>query len=326
MYGDSGKMWLPLRLVYAAKSAGRISGVSLAWNAPGITQTINNSMTLITRTLVLLRDKSRENRKRFLRVVDTCNHFAEITKLKYIYNGSKHIAYSSHEEILQAWANMEKQYGKEGLKDVFMLTTDIDKPFFAMGPLDDPYEFAEVDGVDFSFNLEKPLLKPGGYLSFNDCIEFFIAIINSYEAYTGFIHDSQLEQLTAFGFVQKTYKEQLPRDQWQYIPVPEIVEKMPAPLVERISNLLPPERFNRLEIPEAIYWFNYWNPYQVEKVGEEKIKSAPCEYIQKQQNGGYILVTQKENFDAGNIAHLEKLAGIYDHFNLYTIQKENPYR
>lgn len=276
--------------------------------------------------MILLRDKDRNNKNRFLNVVDACNAFSSDTRLHYIFDGKNYSPYNTHGEILQAWSKMESQYGGEGLEDVFMLTTGKEDSFCVLGPNEDPYQFSDVDGIEFSFNVSKPLLKPEGYISFGDCREWFIAVINSYEAYAGFIHDSYMEQLTAFGFVQQVYKQQLPEDQWKYIPIPDIVRNTPPELLTRITRLLPPEQFNRLEIPEAIYWFNYWNPYMVKNVGEEKIKTAPCEVVAKQKNGGYILITQKENFDAQNTEHLERLAVIYDHFNLYELQRKNLFR
>lgn len=276
-----------------------------------------------TRSMQLLRDKNPGNKKRFLKVVDTCNAFSPVTRLKYIFDGKRSFPYSSHEDILKAWAKMERQFGGAGLDEVFMMTTDDKEEFFSLSPMLDAFEGRGIDGIEFTFSTDKPLLKPDGYISFNECRELFIAAINSYEAYVAFIHDSDLEQLVTFGFVYRVMKEQLPKSEWKYIPTPDIVEKVPAALAERLSKLHSSDDFNRLEVPEAIYWFNYWNPYMVKNVGEDRIRKAPCAVVEKQDNGGYILIVQKENFDARNVEHLEKLAKVYDHFNLYELQRQH---
>ena len=281
-------------------------------------------MTVFTRSMQLIRDSDPGNKNRFLKVVDTCNAFSKETRLRYIFNGIQYETYSSHAEILKAWAAMNRfNVGEMG--QVFMLTTDDKEPFFVLGPLDrDPY--TDIAGIEFSFNVKKPLLTPGGFFSFFDCKEFFIAVINSYQAYAGFIHDADLEQLVSFGYVNRNIKLQVPEDEWKYIPVPDIVKATPPLIAEKISNVFPPHQFNRLEIPEAIYWFNYWNPYMVEHVGEEKIRTAPCEVVEKQKNGGYLIIVQKENLDLRNAEHLKKLAAAYDHFDLYNLQQKNLFR
>jgi hypothetical protein len=273
--------------------------------------------------MILLREKDSKNQERFLKTVDVCNSFSSETKLRYIFNGKEYKTYSAHDEIISAYKEMTNQYHKgRGLDKVFMLTTAKEDPFFVLGPKEDPYNFSDDDGLEFSFYTGKPILKPEGYLSFRDSKEFFIATINSYEAYTGYIHDSYLEEITTFAFVQNNIKAQLPRDQWKHIPAPEIIKRIPSSIAESLSRLTSPEQFNIFEVPQAIYWFNYWNKHQVENVGEDKIKAAPCEVIEKQKNGGYILITQKENFDALNNEHLQKLARIYDHLNLYEVQQK----
>ncbi|MBN8852823.1 MAG: hypothetical protein BGO55_03610 [Sphingobacteriales bacterium 50-39] len=275
-------------------------------------------MTLITRTLVELRAKDPLNKKRLLKVVDACNTFSNKTRIKYIFDGQQYSTYSSNRDILQAWDQMEKQYGSEG--PAFILTTDKDHALFAFGPREDPYGFYNEDAIEFSFIVDKPLLKPDGYFSFVELKEFFIATINSYEAYCAYIHDNQLEELIVSGFTAENMKAQLPRELWEHIPTPELAAHIPADIIARISKLITPEKFDRLSIPEAIYWFNYWNEFQVENLGEEKVKTAPCEVVEKQKNGGYILIVQKENFRADNIDQMEKMAKVYDHFNLYEIQ------
>jgi hypothetical protein len=278
--------------------------------------------TLITRSMQLLRYRDAGNKKRFLNVVDTCNAFSSVTKLKYIFNGRQFVKYSSHGEILNAWVESERHEWGSGSETEFMMVTDDKNDFFSLGPLiglNDP----DINGIEFSFNIEKPLLKPEGFISFRDCKEFFIACINSYEAYTAFIHDSDLEKIVSFGYVNRVIKAQIPKELWKDIPTPDVVENLPASLAERLSNVHSPDEFDRLEIPEAIYWFNYWNPYMVEHVGEDKIRQAPCEVIEKQNNGGYTLIVQKENFDSSNIEHLERLAKVYDYFNLYELQQKH---
>lgn len=168
-------------------------------------------------------------------------------------------------------------------KDV-ILSTAKEQPLFALTHTS-IFDESNEDTATFSFDLSKPLMGSGGFFPFDTFLRFFVTTIQAYHAGLGRVSDSEIEELIS-------------------------------------GKVMEPGLFDPLKIPEAVYWINYWNAAQVSLIGEDKIRKAPFEIIEKQGDGGYVLVLQKEDFDAHNTAHLEKLAAIHDYFNLYDLQRQ----
>ncbi|MBW8684935.1 DUF5953 family protein [Chitinophaga rhizophila] len=271
-------------------------------------------MSIHVSTLQLFRRKDADSLSRFLDLVQTCNDHSQATRLQYIYDGNAYIDYTSPSALQQTFADLEKYWNEGDYDKDVILFTDKEHPLFSLVHTD-PFEYTNEDTAAFIFNGGKPLLQPGGHFSYETFHHFFTATIDAYHAQYAAVYDTELETLISFA----SFYGEVEID--EEITTPDIVLNTPEGLTARIGRVISPELFNPLEIPPAIYWFNYWNETQVKAIGEEKIKLAPFEVIEKRADGGYILVVQKENFDTRNTAHLERLATLYDYFDLHTLQE-----
>lgn len=251
-------------------------------------------MSLYNRILKISREKNANSPQRFLDLVLACNTFSDATKLPYIFDGTSYTTYRTTEALAQAIAGA-KQAFEEG-NDMILATHQGDSTFSLTHA--DIFDDTTVDEAEFAFNLSKPLLDPNGYFSFDNFLAFFKTTIHAYDGKVARVYDSELEQLITGSDLNGG-------------------PAAPSP----INNLLDPGEFDILKVPEAVYWFNYWNKDQVQLIGEEKLRKAPFEVIEKQPDGGYILITQKENFDAHNAEHVKKIAAICAYLDLYTLQE-----
>lgn len=270
-------------------------------------------MFLQASTLQLFRPKETDSLNRFLDLVQACNDHSDTTRLRYVFDGGKFNDYTSTDALKQAFADLETHWNEGDFDRDVILSTDKEMPLLSLVHTD-PFEYTSEDNAAFSFNTGRPLLLPEGHFSYEGFHYFFMTAINAYKARYAAVYDTELETLISFSSFYGEVEMDVD------VSMPEIIEITPGELTERIGKVMPPGLFNPLKIPPAIYWFNYWNEDQVAAVGEEKIKQAGFDVIEKLPNGGYVLVVQKENFDARNIEHLEKLAALYDYFDLYTLQ------
>jgi hypothetical protein len=271
-------------------------------------------MSFHVSTLQLFRKKEADSLSRFLDLVQTCNDHSEATRLQYIYDGNAYNNYTSVAALSQAFTDLEKYWNEGDFDKDVILFTDREQPLFSLVHTD-PFEYTNEDTAAFTFNGGRPLLQPAGHFSFDTFLQFFTAAIAAYKAQYAAVYDTDLETLISFA----SFYGEVEID--EEVSTPEIVQHTPEQLSARIGRVISPELFNPLEIPPAIYWFNYWNKDQVKAVGEEKIRQAPFEVIVPCPDGGYILVVQKENFNTRNAIHLERLAALYDYFDLYTLQE-----
>jgi len=267
-----------------------------------------------TSTLQLFRPKEADSLYRFLDLVQACNDHSHATQLRYVFDGAQFNEYVSADALEQAFAELQKHWSEGDFDRDVILSTDKDTPLFSLVHTD-PFEYTNEDNAAFSFRSGQPLLQPEGHFSYEEFHHFFTAAIGAYKASYAAVYDTELETLISFA----SFYGEVEMD--EEISTPDIVVKTPEHLTARIGKVMAPGLFDPLEIPPAIYWFNYWNEDQVKTVGEEKIRQAAFEVIEKLPGGGYILIVQKENFDARNTAHLEKLAALYDYFDLYTLQQ-----
>ena len=271
-------------------------------------------MSVQASTLQLFRPKEADSLNRFLDLVQACNDYSHATRLRYVFDGGTFNDYTSPDALKQAFADLEKHWNDGDFDRDLILSTDKDTPLLSLVHTD-PFEYTNEDNAAFSFNGGRPLLQPEGLFSYEEFHHFFVTAINAYKARYAAVYDIELETLISFA----SFYGEVEMD--EEISTPDIVVKTPEHLTARIGKVMPPGLFNPLEIPPAIYWFNYWNEDQVKAVGEDKIKQAPFEVIEKFPDGGYILIVQKENFNTHNTAHLEKLAALYDYFDLHTLQQ-----
>ncbi|WNZ24520.1 hypothetical protein HJG54_17780 [Leptolyngbya sp. NK1-12] len=94
---------------------------------------------------------------------------------------------------------------------------------------------------------------------------------------------------------------------------------------EGVTDNLPPlllsDEFDRLRVPDGVWWINYWSPLQVETVGIERIRTANWARLIELPNGGATLAVTEEAFDVTNPAHMARLGEIVEHLQLRQLQE-----
>ncbi|QYO67775.1 hypothetical protein [Leptolyngbya sp. 7M] len=98
----------------------------------------------------------------------------------------------------------------------------------------------------------------------------------------------------------------------------------PAPY-EGVTDNLPPllfgSEFDRLRVPDGVWWINYWSPLQVDTVGVDRIRTANWARLIELPNGGMTLAVTEDAFDVTNPAHMARLAEIVEHLQLRQLQE-----
>jgi hypothetical protein len=92
-----------------------------------------------------------------------------------------------------------------------------------------------------------------------------------------------------------------------------------------VTDNLPPllfgDEFDRLRVPDGVWWINYWSPLQVETVGIDRIRTANWARLIELPNGGMTLAATEDAFDVTNPAHMARLGEIVEHLQLRQLQE-----
>jgi hypothetical protein len=276
------------------------------------------------RSMVLVRQSRGHQAAPLQRLVQACAAFSERTTFRFRSRGRGLTPFSgTSAEIEQMLAEELRARGR-GRDAPFVLATDRHDPLLILSYLRDPFTPSRPHyKVEISFSLERPLVGPGGHFTFDELGALFATCISGYQAATGAIYDSQLLEIVRSTVTREAMMQQLPPKEYQYIPVSPAVQAVPRSLVERLARIRHFMTFDITGVPEAVFWINYWGPQQLVSVGEHRIRAAPWAFIAPHPDGGLILASQCEAFDALNPDHLERLANIADAIDLYTVQGES---
>jgi hypothetical protein len=112
-----------------------------------------------------------------------------------------------------------------------------------------------------------------------------------------------------------------PIEEHQFFLPPEL----PIGVEDTLPSLLLGSEFDRLKVPNGIYWLNYWNPVQIENLGRDRVLSAGWEQIIPHENGALTLVTTREPTSVLNSDHLQKIGAIVNHLDLCQVQQRFQY-
>jgi hypothetical protein len=272
------------------------------------------------RSLNLLR-KAGSPARHISDLVRASNSFSDATRFHVRLNGTGFRDFDATTESVERAFEEAGKSASRGIDLPFVLGTDRKDPALTLSYLYDPLAVrGAYDRIEIAFDLSRPLTGPGGIFTFPDMMKYIAVCVDGFDAATGAVHDSRLFELVASGYTLEMSKNQLPPNQHKYIPVPEIVKVTPPDLFQRLSRVRHPSSFDLTRIPPAVFWINFWNTQQVRSVGEDRIRSAPWEFIAPHPRGGLLLATQKEEFDAMNPKHLERIARIVDGLDLYSVQ------
>jgi len=143
------------------------------------------------------------------------------------------------------------------------------------------------------------------------CLEF--------GAFYGYVSDSLLSELHERGIrgyelaLAKVRPED-PRFYLKPLPFEGIIDTLP-PLLLRWE-------FDFTQVPDGVWWINFWSAQQVEIVSRESIESVDWFQVVECQNGSMILVLTGEPTDLRNSEHLEKLSQVVERLELRKLQEQ----
>jgi hypothetical protein len=268
------------------------------------------------RALALLRRADRHIDRDLFRLLDASARFSERTAFRVRAKGASFEDFALSIEPVRVMLKESQQTGVP-----FFVATDRQNPLMSLTYYRDPLApRGAYDTVEIRFDLSRPLVGSGGLFSFADLMKYIGLSVDTFEAASAAVHDSRLLELIASGYSREMAKQQLPRSEHKYLPVAEIEKVTPPQLVRRLSHYAHPMSFDATKIPQAVFWINYWDHTLVKSVGEDRIRAAPWGFIAHHPRGGLLLATQREEFDALNVDHLERIARIADALDLYSLQ------
>lgn len=209
----------------------------------------------------------------------------------------------------------------EGPVSAFALATDADEALIVLRYMPDPLAPAGSNHlVEFSFDLDRPLVGPAGHFSFDELWRLFAAAATGFGARWGAVLDSQLMEIVNWRIANEESLRRLPRSERKHFHTDWPYSQVPGTLVERLSRIRHPLYFDLHEVPPAVWWLNYWTARHVAAIGEERVRAAPWARIEEQPDGALLLATQEEAFDATNTVDLERIARILEMLELYDVQ------
>ncbi len=280
-----------------------------------------SSVPLWHRALHLLRKADKAPAQHVADVIAASNSFSDLTRLNVRNTGTSVRDFSASLEAIEAALQATVASARTDVDLPFVLGSDRTTPALVFSYERDPLAFrGSYDLADINFTLSRPLIGPGGLFTFADLMKYTALMVEGFDAATASVHESRLFELIASTYSTEMAKSQIPRSEYKYLPVSEIVRVTPPALVKRLSHVRHPTSFDLTRIPPAVFWINYWNPRQVKAVGEDRVRSAPWAFVAEHPRGGLLLATQTEEFDGLNRDHLQRVARIADTLDLYAVQ------
>ena len=104
--------------------------------------------------------------------------------------------------------------------------------------------------------------------------------------------------------------------------LPPFVAQLPDGLFERFSQLQPARVFDAAALPEAIWWANYWSSDVVDRLGRERVTSAPWQRYEETEDGGLFLVSTRRRPAPNRPETLQAIADITEAVELPARQGE----
>jgi hypothetical protein len=282
---------------------------------------MNEQPPLWHRALTLLRRADQHIERHLTELLEGSALFGERTAFRVRAKRGSFEDFAGSIESIRQTMEETQQAARRGVDLPFVLGTSRKDPMMTLSyQRDASAPRGAYDTVDIGFDLNHPLVGDNGHFSFTDLMKYIGLAVDTFDAASAAVHDSRLQELVTSTYSREMAKSQLPPSEHKYLPVAAIEEITPQQLVRRLSHYAHPSSFDATKIPQAVYWINYWDRTLVKSVGEDRIQAAPWAFVAKHPRGGLLLATQKEEFDALNKEHLERVAKLADALDLYALQ------
>ncbi len=104
--------------------------------------------------------------------------------------------------------------------------------------------------------------------------------------------------------------------------LPPFVAQLPDGLFERFTELQPARAFDAAALPEAVWWANYWSADVVDRLGRERVTSAPWHRYEDTGDGGLFLVSTRRRPAPNRPETLQAIADITEAVGLPASQRQ----
>ncbi|MGG6294145.1 hypothetical protein ACQ4M4_06955 [Leptolyngbya sp. AN02str] len=242
----------------------------------------------------------------FFGVAQAISDGLSVPPLRHSVTGPRLAEFS--EQAIEAWFTALEQLAKDGKSNPWGLTnrsrdSRIDL-FYNCYQL--PFPTEEVQ-----FTLPKQV-------QLDPLLSTFERICVEFEPFYAYTLDRRLQKL--HGRRERYYQMRLE------ITPPKEHSQIPKPIpIEGVVDTLPPllfqQEIDRVQVPEGVWWINFWTPTQVENVGVERVRNAGWSRI-IERPAGFLLVATEEPTSVYNSAHLAKLGEMVEALNLKEVQEQ----
>jgi hypothetical protein len=83
-----------------------------------------------------------------------------------------------------------------------------------------------------------------------------------------------------------------------------------------------PQEYDIRRVPPGIWWVNYWDPTQLQTVGEDRVRTAGWARLRPATRGGLLLAATEEPSDPADPDHVVKLRQLVADLRLRSLQEQ----
>jgi hypothetical protein len=153
-------------------------------------------------------------------------------------------------------------------------------------------------------------------------LEQFISVVQTicpiYGAFHGYVYDNLLDSLHGREWRAHRISEKKTYLHPNSIPLP------PLPIegvIDTLPELLLDREFDIKQVPNGVWWVNYWTNRQVQNIGLTKIKDADFFKLIEMNNGEILSVLTHELTSVTNQEHMTRISRIIEKLELRKSQE-----
>ena len=177
----------------------------------------------------------------------------------------------------------------------------------------EPTPYGNIEYIWFSL----PHQAPPESLNLEVLLELLGTVAADFGAFNACIQDEQLSMVYYSQRSARLARTHLPPELQQYVPDITLPESQ-----IQVPELLTPGEFDRAQVPEALWWLNFWGPGQAAAVGLERIRRLDWAYLDITAEGAVLNAVTAEPLDATYPHHIERLSRLLTHLRLAELQRQ----
>lgn len=168
------------------------------------------------------------------------------------------------------------------------------------------------------FTLNPMIFKTNDQEGLNRLIDLFIRIYKDFEGSYAYTEDEFLKNIY---FTEESYqnaRQNVPADLLSFLPEPELEN----PALYNLPSLHVPQTIDQFQIPNGLWWVNFFNQQQVNNIGSSGLFSIDWFKKEKLDDSNHLFILTDSVLDCNNPDHLEKLREALNIIGLKDLQKK----